>query len=286
MVSMAPQVPILTYHARNVYGNAYANNDHVALASDLETLTRNGWRIDRLSAVIDAFLSGKLPEKTVCLTFDDGTDYDVFELVDPVHGLQPGFLEILKRFQTRFPGAQPALHATSFVIASPEARLAMDKHCVHDRRWMNDHWWAGAVASGLIGIGNHSWDHNHEVVPIVAQRNQEKGNFYCIDTFEDAEKQVRQAHDFIAARAPNAALDLFCYPYGHVAPYLRDVYFPAQANSANRIVRAALGTDEGFLHAGSDRWNLPRLVCGWHWKSPDSLEQWLLKAESGNGRVQ
>jgi peptidoglycan/xylan/chitin deacetylase (PgdA/CDA1 family) len=270
-------VPILTYHGRNVFGNAYANNDHVALASDLETLTRLGWRVARLSTVVDAYLTGRVPTKTVCLTFDDGTDYDVFDLEDPEHGLQIGFLNILKRFQARFPGAQPELNATSFVIASPKARHAMDVHCVHDKGWMNETWWPTAAASGLLDIANHSWDHNHEVVPVVAQRHQQKGNFYCIDNFDDAEAQIRAAHHYIAMRAPNPAADLFCYPYGHVTPYLRDEYLPAQLLSAQPIARAAFGTDAGFMQADSPRWNLPRLVCGWHWKSPAELEALLTR---------
>jgi peptidoglycan/xylan/chitin deacetylase (PgdA/CDA1 family) len=286
MHSAAARIPILTYHARNVFGHTYASNDHVALASDLVTLTQHGWRVESLSTAVDAFLAGDIPEKTLCLTFDDGTDYDVRELIDPEHGPQPGFLPILKRFQAQFPGAQPALHATSFVIASPDARHAMDTHCVHGQGWMGEAWWPEAVATGLIGIGNHSWDHNHEVVPVVAQRNQEKGNFHCIDTFEDAEAQIRRAHAYIGARASNAALDLFCYPFGHVAPYLRDVYLPQQAASAVPFVRAAFGTEADFLNANSNRWNLPRLVCGWHWKSPSELEQWLSKAESASKGVQ
>lgn len=286
MQSFAALVPILTYHARNVYGASYEKNDHVALASDLVTLTELGWRVERLSSVVDAFLSGQVPRKTVCLTFDDGTDYDFRELNDPQYGPQPGFLGVFRQFQARFPGAQPTLHATSFVIASPEARQAMDTHCVYGRGWMGDGWWQEALASGMMGIGNHSWDHNHEVVPVVAQRNQEKGNFFCIDTFDDAEAQIRRAHAYIAERAPNAAVDLFCYPYGHVPPYLRDTYLPTQGRSFAPIVRAAFGTEAGFLGAASDRWNLPRLVCGWHWKSPKDLQQWLAKAESGNVGMQ
>ena len=26
----------------------------------------------------------------------------------------------------------------------------------------------------------------------------------------------------------------------------------------------------------SDRWNLPRYICGWHWKSPETLRTILL----------
>lgn len=268
---MMPRVPILTYHGRNVFGADYAKNDHVALASDLETLTARGWRIAPLTEVVDAFLAGRVPADTACLTFDDGTDYDVRALDDPEHGLQPGLLNILAAFRQKHPGAQPALRATAFVIASPEARHAMDVQCVHGRGWMGEAWWGEVVAGGLMDIGNHSWDHNHEAVPVVAQRDQQKGNFHCIDTEADADAQIRRAHAYIAARAQCAANDLFCYPFGHVAEFLRTQYFPAQAADKVPFVRAALGTDAGYLTTGSDRWNLPRFVCGWHWKSPAEL---------------
>jgi hypothetical protein len=26
-----------------------------------------------------------------------------------------------------------------------------------------------------------------------------------------------------------------------------------------------------MMNAASDRWKLPRYVCGWHWKSPQEL---------------
>ena len=33
----------------------------------------------------------------------------------------------------------------------------------------------------------------------------------------------------------------------------------------------AFGTEAGMMKADSDRWNLPRYVCGWHWKSSEEL---------------
>ncbi len=278
---MSPRVPILTYHGRNVFGADYARNDHVALRSDLETITARGWRIAPLTEVVDTFLAGNVMRDTLCLTFDDGTDYDVRALDDPEHGPQPGLLNVMADFQRAHPGAQPGLRATAFVIASPDARHAMDVMCVHGRGWMSEAWWKDAVAGGLIDIGNHSWDHNHEAVPVVAQRNQEKGNFFCIDTEADADAQIRRAHAYIAARAPCAANALFCYPYGHVSAYLRDTYLPVQAASGAPFVRAAFGTDAGYLSAESDRWNLPRFVCGWHWTSPEALGAILDAARAG-----
>ena len=53
------------------------------------------------------------------------------------------------------------------------------------------------------------------------------------DTFETvgtralADYQIRQAHDYIARKAPNAAADLFAYPFGETNAYLLHDYLPA-----------------------------------------------------------
>jgi peptidoglycan/xylan/chitin deacetylase (PgdA/CDA1 family) len=52
-----------------------------------------------------------------------------------------------------------AAHATTFVIASPEARREIARREMLDHQWISDHWWSAAVASGLFHVGNHSWDH-------------------------------------------------------------------------------------------------------------------------------
>ena len=46
------RVPVLTYHSMNVDGRDYANNDHVALAADLEWLHARAWQIVPLRAVV------------------------------------------------------------------------------------------------------------------------------------------------------------------------------------------------------------------------------------------
>lgn len=267
------RIPVLTYHALNIAGNDYANNDHVAFAADLELITERGWHVAPLHRIVDELLgaTNTLPAKTIAISFDDATDFDFHDLAHPEHGLQRSMLNIMRDFAARHPGAQPDLHATSFVIASPEARATMARLRVFDRQWMNDNWWAAAVASGLMGIANHSWDHTNEVLEVVAQRNQEKGNFFCIDTEGDADAQIRRAAEFIAGKAPNASASLFGYPYGHVNRYLPCEYFPRQARADTPFVQAAFGTGAGFITRGSDRWNLPRFVCGWHWKSADQL---------------
>ncbi|MBL8513075.1 MAG: polysaccharide deacetylase family protein [Betaproteobacteria bacterium] len=273
------RIPVLTYHGRNIFGGEYAKNDHIALAADLEWLDAHGWSIQSLSWVVDWHAGAReLPEKSIALTFDDGTDFDFHDLADPEHGPQTGFFNILRAFKARHPRAQPHLNATSFVIASPEARREMDAKCIFNLGWMNDDWWPRAAASGLMDIANHSWDHNNEALSRVAQRNQEKGNFFCIDTREDADRQIRDAAAFISARAGGSAADLFCYPYGHINAYLPGEYFPAQAAGPAPHTRAAFGTEKGFVERGIDRWNLPRFVCGWHWRSPEELADLLAQA--------
>ncbi len=270
-------VPVLTYHSLTIGGNDYANNDHVAFASDLEQITTLGWQVVPLHRIVAAFL-GEAPAlsgKILAITFDDATDFDFHDLPHPTAGQQRSMLNIMHDFALARPGAQPALHATSFAIASPDARAAMDRVCIQGRAWMNDTWWPQAVATGLMGIANHSWDHTHEAVERVAQRNQEKGNFFCIDNETDADAQIRQSAGFIEARAPSSSVWLFGYPYGHVNEFLSRDYLPRQALSTSPFVKAAFGTEAGRIRANSDRWNLPRYVCGWHWKSSDELVQLL-----------
>ena len=274
------RIPVLTYHARNIEGNEYGSNDHVAFASDLELLTECGWQIQPLYKIVESVFdgTGTLPEKTVAITFDDATDFDYNDLPHPTAGLQRSMLNIMRDFATKNPNTQLHLHATSFVIASPDARAAMDRACVFDRGWMNESWWPKAIATGLVGIANHSWDHNHECMDRVAQRNQEKGNFFCIDTQADADAQIREAARYIVTHAPNPSAGLFGYPYGHVNDFLRKDYLPSQASSDEPFVKAAFSTDAGCITRGSDRWNLPRYVCGWHWKSSAELQAILLAA--------
>ncbi len=273
-------IPILTYHAQNIGGNDYANNDHVAFASDLETINALGWVVIPLIDCVNHFLNNtECPEKAIAITFDDGADFDVLDLPHPVAGVQRSMLNIMRDFQTKHPAAQPQLHATSFVIASSAARTILDRTCMIGTQWWNDDWWQPAVESGLIGIGNHSWDHCHDTLPVVAQRNQEKGNFWCIDTFEDAEAQIRNAVNRIQALAPNESATLFAYPYGHANDYLVNDYLPKQAQQVRTLCTlAAFGTKPKPLTRDSNRWDMPRYMCGHDWKSTEQLQQILSDA--------
>ena len=79
--------------------------------------------------------------------------------------------------QSAYGSAQHGLAATSFVIASPEARRAMEstfdaEYTFLSAGVLNDNWWSPAIATGLIAIANHSWDHLHPALASVAHSRQ------------------------------------------------------------------------------------------------------------------
>src|SRR6185437_11759995 len=167
-------VPVLTYHSLTVQGSDYRDNDHVAFASDLRTITSLGYRVVSLDRVVrwhgDAILGLEPPDAggTVAVSFDDGTDFDYHDLPHPTCCVQRSMLNLMRDFVAEAgPDAQPGLHGTSFVIASGEARSTLDRTCIIGKNWMRDSWWGAAVATGLLGIGNHSWTHNHPSLPVA-----------------------------------------------------------------------------------------------------------------------
>ena len=268
-------IPILTYHALNIEGDSYLGNDHVAFREDLRLLTALGWRIVPAMDIAQLLTVpvSVWPEKIVAITFDDGTNFDYEDLPHPSAGMQRGMLNIMRDFTVENPGAQPTMHATAFVIASPDARETMDRTCILGRGWMSDQWWLSAVASGFFHIANHSWDHCHDSLPKIAQRNQLKGTFVGVDTRGDADAQIKVAAEVINQIAPNPGVGLFAFPYGHANPYLLEEYFPQQAKAGGgQFVRAAFSTEPAPVSRDTNRWWIPRYVCGHHWKSTDELK--------------
>lgn len=263
------RVPILTYHSNNIDGNHYADNDHVALAADLRLIHRRGLRIVPLARVVDVLL-GKSPEASVedavAISFDDGSWFDWHDLEHPTCGPQRGFAGVLRDFIAET-GA-PA-HATSFVIVSPAARAVLDRTCLIGRGWWGDDWWDEAQREGLLAIESHSWDHNHATLPLSAQRDQAKGTFRSIDTYADADAEIRQAADWLDVHLAPRPGGLFAYPYGESNDYLLHEYLP-NFRHEHRL-RAAFGTEPRPLESSSERWNLPRYVCGPHWNDPAQL---------------
>ena len=269
---------VLAYHSHNIFGSEYATNDHVALASDLATITDAGAKIVPLAKIVEIACAGKpFVETLVGLTFDDGPVFDVAGMRHAAFGPQAGFLDILREFQARRGvRAQPNLHATSFVIASPEARAAMERapSCgfADHGHWLDDSWWNEAIDTGLLGIGNHSWDHVHSEVPHVALSRDIRNDFTQVDNHADADRQIRQASDYILAKT-SGRCDYFAFPFGHVNDYLRRDYLPNRI--AEHRMLAAFSTEPRPVVTGDDRWSLPRFVHGHHWKSPEELASML-----------
>ena len=268
------KIPVLTYHALDIHGNEYANNDLVALASDLRTITRAGFRIAPLHALVSAWLRDPASldgQKLVALTCDDGTDFDYFDLPHPTAGVQRSVVNILCDFQRENRGAQPTLHITSFPIVSPTARERLDTTCMIGTKWWNDSWWRAAIASGFMGIGNHSWDHNHATLDGHAVPGMPRGSFAVVDTDAAADYEIRQADAYLRNRAFNDAASLFAYPYGEANDFLRDEYMPRTGEEIG--LSAAFGVNPEYWTAHSNRWELPRFTSRHDWKSPEELRR-------------
>lgn len=254
-------------------GNEYASNDHVAFADDLRLIQRLDLKVIPMNWLV-GWLLGECEldlSNSVCISFDDGVDADVRDLDFPEFGPQRALANIMGDFHDEFgPTAQPMLHATSFVIASPQARAVMDRHSLFDKGWMNEDWW-GHDHEGLLTIGNHGWDHEHP--DLVHAGGEPSGNFHGVDSFEKADRQIFAAAEYIVEVSGGRWPDLFAYPYGHVNDYLSCEYFP---NHNHHRTRAAFTTEPYPVTADSDRWQLGRFVCGRDWRSPTDLEKILL----------
>lgn len=267
---MVGRLPILTYHGVNVAGNDYADNDHVALASDLSTIDRLGWRIVPLPEAVSRRLAGHddwAAPRSVAVTFDDGTDFDWRDLPHPVHGTQRSLHGCLADFRA---ARGRDAHATSFVVVSRDAREHIDRVGLANRGWWSDAWWTEAATGGHAAIASHSWDHNHHLVTPPAGRERATGTFRSIDRFELAEDEIARATMHLRRIAPNPGDRLFAYPYGETNDYLVREYLPRQ--HARIGLDAAFGDGARPMTAADDRWCLPRYVCGRDWRRPEDLE--------------
>lgn len=257
--------PILTYHSQLLFGNEYSNNSHVGLATDLEVIAAAGKRIVPLHRLIDGLTGVAAPlelDQLVCITFDDGCDFDWLDIDHPEHGMQPAFASVLRAFASRRP--EQGVHATSFVLADPQARARISRHDLgHD--WMNDDWWAQAEASGLVAIESHGLDHRH---PSLAPEDDGFGHYHAIADEASCRAQIDQASDLIAARSGRRP-SIFAYPYGQASDYLRREYLPRY--ESRHGIRAAVSTQPEHFHWQVERWFIPRYVSLQHWKSPEDL---------------
>lgn len=272
---------VLTYHSHHVVGNDYARNDHIALAVDLELIAALGCDLVSLDTLVDVFFGGAedpapdVRRALVTLTFDDGPIYDFEGFTHPQFGRQRGFLGIMQDFVSRHAdGERHKLNATSFVIASPDARRVIEK--TYDAAYtfvgagaMTDEWWGPAIETGCISIANHSWDHLHPALPKVAHSRQARGDFTQVLSVQDADAQIADAGRFISAHTQGRHSPFFAYPFGQSNAFLAEEYLP---QNAERLGLRAAFTDEPKPITGREsRWRLPRYICGHHWKSPEEL---------------
>ena len=272
---------ILTYHSHHMAGSTYASNDHVALERDLRTIDEAGYELTSLDALVDAFIAEKQRSDTVdgqrlvAITFDDGPEYDVVDFDHPTLGFQRSFLGILQDFHRECGyGRHPRLHATSFVIASPAARRAIESlpdkgsYYLHPGA-LNDRWWSSAIDTGLISIANHSWDHLHPGLSRVAHTRQAKANFGEVNNDADADSQILLATRYIDERTGGRAAPFFAYPFGQYNRFLIEDYF--QRHRSRLRIRAGFTVDGRPLHESDTVWALPRFSCGYNWSSPADL---------------
>lgn len=262
------RVPVLTYHSIHVLGHGPADNDHAALAGDLSMIHELGRRIVPLHRVVDAVL-GRIPDDldgAVAITFDDGSWFDWHDLEHPTCGPQRSMAGILRDHRA---ATGASVHATSFVIVSPDARQVLDRTCMVGRCWWTDDWWPAAAVEGLIAIESHSWDHNHETLPETAAVGKARGTFRSIDDEASARAEIDAASDWLDARIPGQRTSLFAYPYGECNDYLVEEYLPRF--EARHRLRAAFTTEPAPVTRDAHRFALPRYVCGRDWRSPEEL---------------
>jgi peptidoglycan/xylan/chitin deacetylase (PgdA/CDA1 family) len=272
---MAARGFILTFHSHNVSGNGYVTNDHVALDRTLAHLSNAGIPVLRLLDVARELRAGTfdtLPGRFACITFDDGSDYDWRDLEFPGHGPQRSMYTILRAHSRSLLGLAwiRRARATTFVIASAEARREIAAQALGDANLMGDSWWHAAQRSGLMDVGTHGWNHVHPAVSELSSQPDLVERFDRISDEAQARLQVDRAFDSIHAVAGGDAARLFAYPYGQVSEFIATHYLPAQ----NRIVAAVAAEPKPVL-ASSDPWRLPRHVCGHDWKSEDDLRSLL-----------
>ena len=110
----------------------------------------------------------------------------------------------------------------------------------------------------------------------MAHSRGEKGSFAAVDNRADADLQLVQAADFIRSRLGDDRPQLFAYPFGHSSPFLVNEYF----GELTDYFFAAFATSGEPVTSHSNRWLIPRLVCGDHWKSSEDLGRILAASAS------
>jgi hypothetical protein len=271
-------IPVLTWHGYNVFGNDYHRNDLIAFRDDLSLIAESGFAIVPLANVArwvrGEYSFSSINKPVLAISCDDGTDYDWRDTIHPEHGRQTALASTLRSFRTRYP-SQVDAELTSFVIASPSARAQICRGAMNQQNALNDDWWQSAVASQLLAIESHGWDHNHPAVSPVIQPEQHTGDFFSINSFSACDAHVRASAHFIESRAQRRPI-LFAYPWMQASDYMRFEYMPKFAEAHGFI--AAFGGQSDYVTQQSDRWYLPRYVFGSDWRNQDGLRAILQRA--------
>lgn len=252
---------ILTYHASRLDSLDSRGCDLLRLQEDLILLADSGTPV----LPLDTLLAPDC-QHGIAITFDDGTRIDAEEHEHPRLGRLPSMLGLLIAARPRL----PQLRASTFVIASPQARADLSQALESDygQDLMHERWWRAAAGSGVLDIENHSWDHNHPIVQRSAQRNNERGNFLLIETEAEAEAEITTASDYIensCGRRPR----YFAYPFGDMSDYLRHTWLPRRGPQIG--LHAAFSTEAQVFDHSVDRWAIPRYVAGRDWQDASGL---------------
>ena len=272
------RLAILTYHPIHIVDATYRGNDLVALERDLETIERVGLPVVSLEQAIapcgsPGMLRANGNHAAVAITFDDGSVFDYVDHDHPTCGWQRSAATILRDASRRLSCLRSARpFASTFVIASPDARTELDRTDYFGGNYWPDSWWSAAARDGALSVESHSWDHNHPSLSRTAQRDNVRGTFRNIETFDEAEAEIAQSVAYIG-RTAGVSPKFFAYPWGESNPYLTGEYLPRRGREIG--LHAAFGSQPGVVTAASDRWAVPRYVCGHDWKEPEALEAML-----------
>jgi peptidoglycan/xylan/chitin deacetylase (PgdA/CDA1 family) len=127
-----------------------------------------------------------------------------------------------------------------------------------------------------MDIECHSWDHVHPELDHVAQKDQVKGDFCRVESFEDCEIQFTRAGEYIGRVLGGKRPTLFAYPCGEASDYALSEYLPN--HQSRHQFRAAFSTEPKSVSKSDNTWLLPRFTCGLDWKSPQELTEILKTA--------
>lgn len=267
------RIPVLCYHSMNADTEHYYGNDHIALTEDLSLLKQYGYRLISGMDIID-FITGEkhysVADKVVCISIDDAPVLDYFDYQSPKIGRVRSFRSIFLA-STIFQESEASI--LNFAIVDEATREELDQACMQGNGDWHSDWWQSAIAEGLYDMANHSFDHMHGALKQTRHSRGEKGNFFAVDNYLDADQQIRQGYNALQNYTNGSATPLFAYPYGHCSNYLRDEYFPEYSDEHHQ--KGAFTTAGEYVTRQTNRWSIPRFVCGEHWKSPADFRQLL-----------